>query len=576
MDGSGGGNFGQGSATDYWSSGYEGVRVTIVTTSGSQVASPVDYTNVTNLPATIYHFGKVNKLSYITGKALTFYSNGYDKKQPVTPLPTIITSGGGNHIAALKKYFTNEGFLKMVCNDTGFDYNQLIGGQYKLLIEPIAYFHFQGQMIACTATEAALYDAVTQGLLWRKMNSLTHKNLPFAMFLEHSDLGITAYTGDRTATLKDNALIVRQLGVGIVSFDGQTTVENPNPTGGDYTFRTDTDVILSIYFQNTTGNDITPDDNATIDLNIGGQIYHREFVCPAGESQLVWVKWHTPSTAQKVPITATSPQIPSLNKTLTADIQKIEEVPPPDPTYYDKNYGFVLESPRDFGSNTSAEWSEWYAYKVFEPGLHEHDWYEYVPDHPEWWDLVPNGDYWTNIWPCTEETCDTPSEHTRWEFELNRYSANLQVDFSIKPNDRSTAYQSGGNWIMKSGYGVQAECQVVVSTMGMASSYDVTPVQNVVALFSEFGYKLYDRFLVTSSSLTNGYRATWNFKQNEFSYYNSRVHFTPLWYPDNTNYVVEAAVFDCWTPGGQLYTTVSDQIQIYKSCLDDWYIHSVK
>ena len=576
MDGNGGGDFGQGSATDYWSSGYEGVRVTIVTSTGTQACSPVDYTNISNIPTSIGHFGKASKLAYLKGKPLTPLKNGYIAKRPINPLPTIITTGGGNHISALKRYFTSKSFLNSICMDTGFNYEQLIGGQYKVLIEPIAYFHFQGHMIACTATEAALYDTMTQGLLWKRMNALTHKNLPLSMFLERPDLGIPAYSGPKNTTFKDNSRILRELGVGIISFN-EHTVTDPNPSGGDYTFRTDTDVILSVYFDNTTGDDITPDDNATIDLNIGGQIYHRDFVCPAGEKQLVWVKWHTPSNPQKIEITATSAQIPTLNKSMTADIVKIEETPPPDPTYYDKNYGFALKPIQDFGSNTSTEWSEWYSYRVHEPALHEHSWYEYVPDHPEWWDYIPYGDYWTNQWPCTEETCDTPNLHCKWEFELNHYSANLNVDFSINPDTRcTTAYENSSGWIMKSGYGVQAQCDVSVSTSGQAADYDVTPIQNVVSLFSEFDYDLYNRFLQTNSSLTNGYRATWNFKANEYSYYNNGIHFTPLWYPNDTDYVVEAAVFDCWTPGGQLYTTVSDKIQIYGSCLDDWYIHSTK
>lgn len=574
IDGGGDGDFGQGSAGNYWSGGYEGIRATIVTLSGQRATGSVDYTNIKEL-SQVSHFGKHSKLTYIAGKQLKFEEGQYRYKNPANPLPTIIAAGGGNHIAALKQYFTREDFLTMLCSDTGFDYEQLIGGQYKVLLEPIAYFYFQGGMIGCTATEAALYDAMVNGLLWKKMNSLTHKNLPLAIFLEHDDLGMSAYNGPTDMTLKDNSLILRQLGIGIISFEEQA-VEDPNPSGGDYTFRTDTDVILSVYLENTTGEDITPDDNATIDLNIGGRIYHRDFVCPAGEKQLIWVKWHTPSAPQKMEITATSAQEPGLNKDMTADIVEIEEVTPPDPTYYDKNYGFSLKPTRNFGSNTSSEWSEWYAYRIHEPGLHVHERYEYVPNHPEWWDYLPNGDYWTNEWPCTENDCATPEEHSRWEFERNVYSAALNVDFSIQPDDRCvTAYQSGSGWVMKSGYGVQAECNVAITTGGNVDDYDVTPVQNVVALFSEFGFETYNRFLDTESSKSNGYRAVWNFKKNEYSFYNGRLHFTPLWYPDNTEYVVQAALFDCWTPGGQLYTTVSDRIQIYKSCLDDWYIHSI-
>lgn len=43
-----------------------------------------------------------------------------------------------------------------------------------------------------TATEAALYDQMVSGDLYRRMNALTHQNLPLALFLEVPDLGYPA------------------------------------------------------------------------------------------------------------------------------------------------------------------------------------------------------------------------------------------------------------------------------------------------------------------------------------------------------------------------------------------------
>ena len=54
-------------------------------------------------------------------------------------------------------------------------------------------------MFATTATEAALYDEQTSGLLRRRMVSLTHKNLPLAMFLEVGDLGYPAWGGSKSS-----------------------------------------------------------------------------------------------------------------------------------------------------------------------------------------------------------------------------------------------------------------------------------------------------------------------------------------------------------------------------------------
>lgn len=105
-------------------------------------------------------------------------------------MPRIISSNGQSNIEAIKKYFCSEYVVKRIADITGMNYDTLIGGDYKLLLEPVAYFTFQGVMVATTATEAALYDQKVNGLLRSWMQSLTHKNLPLAMFLKHPILGI--------------------------------------------------------------------------------------------------------------------------------------------------------------------------------------------------------------------------------------------------------------------------------------------------------------------------------------------------------------------------------------------------
>ena len=76
-----------------------------------------------------------------------------------------------------------------------------------LCADPVSYTHLAG-----------LYDQMSGGNLRRTMTSLTHKNLPLAMFLEFSDLGISAWTGNTTGT-QNNSDIINTLGVGIVWFD---------------------------------------------------------------------------------------------------------------------------------------------------------------------------------------------------------------------------------------------------------------------------------------------------------------------------------------------------------------------
>lgn len=295
----GGGGMGQGTSSNKWTPGNDGVRITVVDAeSGAAVSTPVDFTN--RAQNNVLHFGKVNKLQYLAGTGLTPQSGaGYSYIKPAQAMPTIVSSKGQSNIDAIKRYFCSEYACKMVAQAAGVDYERMIAGDYKLLIEPIAYFTHNGLYYGMTATEAALYDQKSGGALRKTMTSLTHKNLPLAMFLEFSDLGIPAWTGSTTGT-QNNSDIINALGVGIVWFDEvppEGDIEAP-----DVEYRVDTDVITSVTLR--TDTDLTPDNPASVTFHILGTTYRvSDVVIPAGDSQVVWVKWHTPSTPQTVTIT---------------------------------------------------------------------------------------------------------------------------------------------------------------------------------------------------------------------------------------------------------------------------------
>lgn len=253
------------------------------------------------------------------------------------------------------------------------------------------------------------------------------------------------------------------------------------------------------------------------------------YVCPGGAGQLVWVRWHTPSTPQDFDITVSDGSV------ISVSVVDVPDVEPPDPDFYDTNPGFRPEEAPGWGKCKSTIWSEWIP-----------EWHPPVMMGPI---LIPG--YWT--------------------FDKADYSASLDVEFRLTPDERvrtDVRYSSG--YEMKSGYGVTADCTVNVTGSGGVLNRDVTPVQNVVAVFPEFGFRTYDRLLTTARA--DAYRTTWSFKPNKYSYYNNPTHFTPLWYPDNEDYTVPVAVFDAWTPGGMLYATVSDSVHIDGSVFDDWYI----
>ena len=62
----GGGSFGTGSELNVWRNNQDGVRVTVVTTGGSVVATPIDLSNC-NISSTVLNFGKVSKLQIYCG-----------------------------------------------------------------------------------------------------------------------------------------------------------------------------------------------------------------------------------------------------------------------------------------------------------------------------------------------------------------------------------------------------------------------------------------------------------------------------------------------------------------------------
>ena len=81
----GGGSFGTGSELNVWRNNQDGVRVTVVTTGGSVVATPIDLSNC-NISSTVLNFGKVSKLQYTAGSSLSINAS-YSNSKPAVALP---------------------------------------------------------------------------------------------------------------------------------------------------------------------------------------------------------------------------------------------------------------------------------------------------------------------------------------------------------------------------------------------------------------------------------------------------------------------------------------------------------
>ena len=525
----GGGNMGDATSHGSWNPGNEGVRVTIVRSSDHAVVStPFDLTNKAP-SSSIYHFGKVSKIQYNNGTGLSPVQGGYIYKTPSQAIPRIISTNGKNNIEAIKSYFTDEQVIRVIAEQAGMDYDTLIGGEYKILLEPIAYYKFEGVMIATTATEAALYDEVVGGQLRYWMGSLTAKNLPLSMFLETPDLGYPAWSGPTNKNVS-NSDIKSSLGLGIVRFEEQP--EEPVISTYDYAYRTNTEVITAV---EVSGGQSDPDNPVTVRFHIDGTTYTVSNVYyPSGDSQLAWVRWTTPDEPQDMTIDVDVSGPGSAQATIHCKIVDLDENPPPNPVADDRNDSFTPSPVPDRPEKTSAQWTIW----------------------DPWWQ-----EYW--VWHSTGEDSGYWCDHGWWEFDLDRYNASLSATTKITPDEKNPT-ASGST--MKSGYGIN---QVVTARVSSSQRSATTPLQNAVSYFPEFNYesfwRLLDRISISSSS------SRLEFQKNEYSTYNRRTHFTPIWYPDSS-YMVNTWVIDCWTPAGMLSVNLTDSLSIPGNLWDDWHI----
>lgn len=529
----GGGSMGQGTTTNYWSTGNDGVRATVVSAeTGAQVGAVVDFANRAQ-PETVLHFGKVSKLQYRNGAGLSPQSSGnYTCRQPAYSMPAIINSRSRPaSIEAIKQYFCSEYACKMVAEAAGVDYEGMVAGKYKIVLEPIAYVTFNGAYYCFTATEAALYDQLSGGALRAKLPTVAFQNLPLALFLEQDDLGIAAWSGPKNG-VQSNADIINTLGIGIVWFDNQ-----PEPDGDleapDVEYRVDTDVITAVTLR--TDRDLTPDNPASVTFHIMGRTYRvTDVVIPGGDSQVVWVKWHTPSTPQTIQITVSVRGAYTAKDSFTAEIVDLNEKIPPDPLATDTNPGYTVPSLPSEPQKTTANWGVWRCY--------------WVPV----WDWCDHGDddgHWV--------------DRGYWEYDYDGYSASISGTMELSPDDLVPTAEGKD---MKSGYGVKTDVRAVLSTSAPTGHF--TNPQTAFSVFPEFGYTRYLRLLQRVSS---GRSARFTFKPNEYSTYERAVHFLPVWFPDNTKFVVYTQVWDAWTPDGMLSVNINDYVSIHGSLFDDWY-----
>ena len=192
--------------------------------------------------------------------------SGY-KSQYISELASIdiISVNNSSNLAAIKEALSSVNFLKNLCDliGGGLTYEDIAQGKYKIAFEPVAYFRYNGQNWAMSATECGLLNKYMKNYFtagWNSTNNLrallgplTHSNLPRSAFLEHKDLGISVYSPSSSdyyngnSSYNSDTCIIRCMGIGVLSAEEPPDDDIGEESTSSAEYHTDTDVYTSFY-----------------------------------------------------------------------------------------------------------------------------------------------------------------------------------------------------------------------------------------------------------------------------------------------------------------------------------------
>jgi len=168
-------------------------------------------------------------------------------------------------------------------------------------------------------------------------------------------------------------------------------------------------------------------------------------------------------------------------------------------------------------------------------------------------------------------TVSSSNYHTWQEVRLENgsyitktYYARLTTTFQILPDSR-IAYADKPK-MMESGFGCTVQCTTTLTT-----NYDkpdkLVGVQMAWARYPESAYGQLAAWqnvrdnLVVKSGAAGDTSITWQLAVNPYSSTGSRLHYTPLWFPDGA-YTAWVQAFYAWSPIGQMYEYKTDTLTI--------------
>lgn len=297
-------NFKGGTSNNYWGvytdggiplNDTEGLRVTVYNSqTNAKVFNTIDITGNANISAAsnMQYFSdgseliaKTTWLSYvgstynsISESDMVRFNNtvlsksqigGY-KSQYIPELASvdIVSVNNTSNLAAIKEALSSVNFLKNLCDliGGGLTYEDIARGKYKIAFEPVAYFRYNGQNWAMSATECGLLNKYMKNYFtagWNSTNNLrallgplTHSNLPRSAFLENKDLGIPVYSPSSSdyyngnSSYNSDTCIIRCMGIGVLSAEEPPDDDIGEESTSTAEYHTDTDVYTSFNVSN--------------------------------------------------------------------------------------------------------------------------------------------------------------------------------------------------------------------------------------------------------------------------------------------------------------------------------------
>ncbi|MHB1455261.1 MAG: hypothetical protein ACYCYM_15135, partial [Saccharofermentanales bacterium] len=307
-----------------------------------------------------------------------------------------------------------------------------------------------------------------------------------------------------------------------------------------------TDVISTFRIANTGLINIVPTSQLSVFLGVSYMknglrqsipiMTKDRVIIPASGDNIVYFKWRVPADTQGCAFTLNAIVDPfskiseqnesdnSITVTRTAADNPLLETP--DTRYEEKTPGsFYYTQPAAKPARPSVSWSVW-----------------------EW----VNGWYKKNVYGIQINSQNTPI---------------ITPDTSV-PSEEMV----DGKWMMGSGYGFNLVWEISLAGVSgtiLPGADAVTGIQQARCYFPEF---FYAQSAGQARSLEKTMTNRFEFYRNPYSKTGSRIHFTPLWFPD-CEYICQGYASEIWTPAGVVNGFASSNpIRIRGSMYDDWHI----